>query len=448
MARLFYPTLFCVTAALAAALWAREGWPVDWLRAFDAALAQAQATDPPARAQYAATNGAAPGYAKPNANPRGGAPPNNPAPPPGAFHRSAAPPNGARLRISAPDVARGDPNAEGEPIVMESTKLLARIGGSEHILFADVMADVQRDFQQKARRYPPEQHQALLYYLTVQHVRQLLPLKVLVAEVRRKVPKEELEKTWNQVSISFDQHMLPKLLKEQKLISAEALDAKLKAEGSSLERLKQSIIESQLANQFLTDHTKVDEQVHPEELYAYYQARLDDYKFNAKVRWEQLLVKFTSRTKREAYEMIADMGNQVRGGVPWDAVAKARSEGITAAEGGAWDWTNQGSMKFKALDDALFTLPLGTMSQILEDERSFQIVRVIERTEAGVVSFAEKQREIKKLIVDERIKKKKDEFVRQMLEEYKPQIWMFFDKAQEAEKQQSLARRPKTPAAR
>ncbi len=53
MARLFYPTLFCVTAALGAALWAREGWPVDWLRALDAPLAQAQATDAAAEAQRA-----------------------------------------------------------------------------------------------------------------------------------------------------------------------------------------------------------------------------------------------------------------------------------------------------------------------------------------------------------------------------------------------------------
>ena len=453
MARLFYPTLFCVTAALAAALWAREGWPVDWLRAFDATLAQAQATDPPpprgdvtsrTRALDTATNGAASRSPSPNANQRtGGAPPNNAGSQAGGFHRSAAPPSGARLRISAPDVARGDGQAEGEPIVMESTKLIARIGGNEHILLGDVMADVQKEFEQLARRYPPEQHQKLLEHLILKQVRGQIPIKVLLAEVRRKVPKEELEKTWKQLEIIFDRSYLQTALKENKVASAEAYDAMLKAGGSSLEKLKQQFVELQLAQQFWNDHAKVDEQVHPEELHAYYLAHYEKYKFSAKVRWEQLLVKFAGRSKREAYDLIADMGNQVRNGAPWDAVAKARSEGITAAKGGAWEWTNKGSMKSKALDDALFTLPLGTMSQIIEDERSFQIVRVIERTEAGAIPFEEKQREIKKLIVDERIKKKKNDYLQELVKEYKPQIWTIFDQAaEEAEKRQQMTRKP------
>jgi hypothetical protein len=451
VARLFYPTLFCVTAALAAALWAREGWPVDWLRAFDAPLAHAQATDaaPPVanrpsryQSRYPATGDSASRYTNPNADSRAGG---------AAFPRPSAPPSGARLRISAPGVtpgaAGGDPQAEGAPIQMESTKLLARIGGDQHILFGDVMAEVYREFAQKAPRYPPEQQPALLMMLVHKQVQTLIPYKVLLAEVRRKVPKEELDKTWKQVEYICDQHYLPIVHKDQKLGSVEALDAKLKAEGSSLAKLKQTFIEQQLAQQFLTDHTKVDEEVHPDELYAYYQAHVEEYKFPAKVRWEQLLVKFSSRGKYEARQLIADMGNQVRAGAPWDTVAKARSEGSTADEGGAWDWTSQGAMKFKALDEALFALPIGTMSQILEDDRSVQIVRVIERTPAGVISFEEKQRDIKKLIVDERIKKKKDEFVRKMMTEYKPQIWTVFDRPPEDEKQPETARGP-GPAAR
>jgi hypothetical protein len=440
---------------LAAALWAREGWPVDWLRAFDAALAQAQATDAapsesrrpaPYRAGYAAKSDSPSRYADPNADPRaGGAMQNSPP----AFHRSASPPGAARLRISAPGVTPGEAGgarqAEGAPILMESTKLLARIGGGEHILFGDVMADVYKEFAQKSRRCPPDQQEALLMMLVHKQVHALIPFKVLISEVRRKVPKEELEKTWKQVEYICNTKFIPIVLKDQKLASVEAFAAKLKAEGSSLEKFKLTFIEQQLAQQFLSDHTKVDEEVHPDELKAYYQDHYEEYKYPAKVRWEQLLVKFASRTKQEARQLIAEMGNQVRSGVPWEAVAKARSEGSTAPEGGVWDWTSQGAMRFAALDKALFALPLGAMSQVLEDDRSVQIVRVIERTEAGVISFEEKQREIKKLIVDARIKKKKEEFVQKMMAEYKPQIWTVFDQPAANEGQPATARRPGRP---
>jgi len=356
------------------------------------------------------------------------------------------------LRISAPGASPapgGDPSAKGAPIELETTKRIARIGPNEHILLGDVITDVNKEFAHKSRRVPPAQHQQLLSVLVFQHINQLIPQKVLLSEVRRKVPKEELEKTWKQVEMIFDRSVLPILLKERKLDAEAALDAQLKAEGSSLEKHKQMFVEQQLAAQFLSDHTKVDEEVHPDDLLDYYQAHYEEYKFSAKVRWEQLLAKFDGRTKQAARQLIAEMGNQVRAGVPWEAVAKARSEGPTAAAGGKRDWTNQGSLKFAALDRALFTLPVGAMSPILEDEDGVQIFRVVEHTPAGAISFEEKQREIKKLIVDERAKKAKNEFVKKIVEEYKPQIWTVFQEGQAAqEKKRETARRPGAPAAR
>lgn len=450
MARLFYPILLIATAAFAAALWAREGWPVDWLSAFGAPRAQAQPGDPaapnasqnrdpdrsppvryPTTSQPAAGRGAGPYLAnRPSEGPRE------------AFHRPG-PSSGARLRIPAPGerpeedpaAAPGDQQPDGAPIPFESTKLLARIAG-EHILFGDVMADVHKEFAQQAKKYAPKDHQLLLQSLIYKHVRQLIPIKVLVAEARKKIPDDKWPDAMKQLSVLFENQLLPGLLKQNKLTSVEAFDAKLKAEGSSLEKFKLSFAETQLAQQFLSDHTKVDEEVHPEELQAYYQAHYEEYKYPAKVRWEQLLVKFSKSDKQQARQKLAEMGNQVRSGAPWAAVAKARSQGITAAEGGAWDWTNRGSMKFKDLDEALFRLPVGTMSQILEDERNWQIVRVIERKDAGVVSFEDKQKEIKKLLVDERIQTKKQEFIQTTLKEYKSQIWTVFDQHEAAAEQE------------
>ena len=450
MARLFYPILFCVTAALAAALWAREGWPIDWLRAFDAPLAQAQVAESPAAAPPGASR-SPPRYAAPrdpatvSDSPAGANPPaDDPAAAKsGGFHRPAAAPNSARLRISAPGA---EALGEGAPIELETTKLIAKIGRNELILMGDVVADVRKEFAKLSRRYPPSQHQNLLDALVSKRIQEMIPVKVLLAEVRRKVPKEDLEKTWKQLEYIFEHQFVPGLLKERQLKTLADLDAQLKTEGSSLEKQQRIFVEQNLAQQFLSDHTKVDEHVHPDDLREYYEAHRHEYEFLAKVRWEQLLVKFEGRTKQDARRLIAEMGNQIRGGAPWAAVAKARSEGQTAAEGGMRDWTNQGSLKFAELDRTLFELPVGSMSTILEDEDNYQIVRVVERTEAGVASFEEKQREIKKLIVDERVRKKRSEFIVKLRQEYQPQIWTIFDErlAKEKARQQNAqtARRP------
>ena len=226
-------------------------------------------------------------------------------------------------------------------------------------------------------------------------------------------------------------------MKERKVASPEEFDAKLKAEGSSLKRLMDAIGEQQVVQTYIADHTKIDENVSPDELYAHYRAHYDEYKFDAKVRWEQLLVRFKGRSRDEAIRILADMGNQVRNGAPWAAVAKARSEGLTATDGGQMEWTSKGSLKLKQLDEALFVLPVGAMSIILEDDRSVQIVRVIERKDAGVVPFEEAQKDIKKLIIDERTKAKKSEFIKAKIEELKPTIWTMFDEKMGAAKQDS-----------
>ncbi len=54
-------------------------------------------------------------------------------------------------------------------------------------------------------------------------------------------------------------------------------------------------------------------------------------------------------------------------------------------------------------------------------------MRVVDREPAGAKSFEEAQADIKKLIVDERIKVKKNEFIKSVLEEHRPAIWTIFD---------------------
>ena len=78
---------------------------------------------------------------------------------------------------------------------------------------------------------------------------------------------------------------------------------------------------------------------------------------------------------------------------PLAAVARADSDGRTAAAGGLRDWTTKGSLAAEELDRALFGLPIGQLSPILESDTGYHIVRVIDRQEATRTSFPEAQDE-------------------------------------------------------
>jgi hypothetical protein len=123
---------------------------------------------------------------------------------------------------------------------------------------------------------------------------------------------------------------------------------------------------------------------------------MSDWDRPARARWEQLtatLDKFPS--KEAARAALMQWGDEVWRGVPFAQVAKTRSQGYAAQEGGLNDWTTQGSLRSAALDRALFGLPVGALSQIIEDEDGFHIVRVVEREERRTIPFIEVQSQIK-----------------------------------------------------
>lgn len=93
------------------------------------------------------------------------------------------------------------------------------------------------------------------------------------------------------------------------------------------------------------------------------------------------------------------MGNEVYlGGKPFEAVAKASSQGYTASEGGVHDWTTQGSLKSQTLDAAIFAIVPKRLSQVIEDELGYHIIEVLERQDATVVSFEQAHDEMREAI--------------------------------------------------
>jgi hypothetical protein len=144
------------------------------------------------------------------------------------------------------------------------------------------------------------------------------------------------------------------------------------------------------------------------------------------VRFEQLTVKITaSRPRDQAWGMLAAMGNEVMQGKPFAEVARARSEWPTAATGGVYEWTTKGSLVSKVIDEAVFMLPVGQLSAILDDGSALHIVRVTERTDAGRVPFIEAQVEIRGKLQEERRKRQMDEYLATVRD--RTPVWTIFD---------------------
>lgn len=307
---------------------------------------------------------------------------------------------------------------------MEGTKILARVG-TEYILAADVLGPVNEILARNAERIPPKQYDAVREQLIKQRLDALIQTKMVLDEVRHKVPEEGFKKFSQKIGEQFDKVEVPKAIEKSKLKTAKELDEDLHKTGSSLEREKRAFIERQISLSWIHQNAMGEEEVTHEQMVTYYREHEKEYEFPAKVRWEQIVVRFDRCPKSEAWRKLAEAGNHIVDGAPFAEVAKSVSQAPTASTGGAHDWTTKGSLVSESLDRALFTLPPGQLSPILEDARSFQIVRVIERHDAGKTSFGDTQQEIRRRIRAERNNAAMHKYVNGLRERVK--VWTIFD---------------------
>jgi parvulin-like peptidyl-prolyl isomerase len=313
-----------------------------------------------------------------------------------------APPPGAAL------------GAPAQALNFEPAQILATVG-SEVILSGDVDAIINETIVSKGAQIPPEQMDQVKAMLTKQILTQMVETKLVYLDAKNTIPAANFPKIEEDLTKTFEKMQLPKLLKTAKVDTRQELDAFFRKSGTTLDAQKQAFFEKTIATQWFQSKIKVSEDYTPEEMLEYYRAHLTDFDITAQARWEELMVRFDRYpTKPAAWQEIAALGDQVLRGAPLAEVAKARSQGPTASEGGAYEMTTKGSLACAELDTALFGLPVGRMSQIIESDRGYHILRVVERIDAGRTSFPEAQSEIRKKLKNERFKKQMQEYLGQL----------------------------------
>ncbi|HLA85979.1 MAG TPA: peptidylprolyl isomerase, partial [Thermoguttaceae bacterium] len=337
----------------------------------------------------------------------------------------------ATAPVNGPAAGNGNPSGAASPAEtkrLEDIEILGRVG-TEVILAGDVMAIFVHEKLDSLDQSVPEEYRERIL---MSWMPRAVLIKMMYLEATRTIPEENLPKVKKQVEGYFRSKALPEMLKRTNVKTEEELEQKLADLGTSLAWQQQLFVEQAIGQQWMGMEVKFDEPVSPEDLYIYYTQHLSDYEHKARAKWEELMVSFAKNPSREAaYQKISQLGNQVMAGLPFAEAARRGSDGSTATDGGARAWTTQGSLVAEQLDKAIFGadgqpgLPVGQMSQILESEQGFHIVRVVERREAYRTAFEEVQEKIRKTIQEERGKEKQRVYITK-LQDSTP-VWTIYD---------------------
>ena len=146
------------------------------------------------------------------------------------------------------------------------------------------------------------------------------------------------------------------------------------------------IVVSILRRQEVADKVKLS----PDAALKLYESRKAKY---AKPATAHLHVIVVHRKVADARDRAVMARGKILLGDDFEDVAKGYSDGPKADEGGDWGWLDPGTLRAE-LKMAANAAKVGAVSEVIETDDAYYVIRVDERHEAGYRSFAEVQPEL------------------------------------------------------
>ena len=147
-------------------------------------------------------------------------------------------------------------------------------------------------------------------------------------------------------------------------------------------------------------------QVSDDTLRAYYNANIDQYKVENRAHVEHILFKTVGKTDAEVAEIrqkAEDVLKQAKKGANFEDLAKKYSEDdASKPKGGDLGWILEGQT-VPEFQQAAFSLPKGSISDLVKTQYGFHIIKVLDRETAHTKSFEEVRDSILQPVLNDKV---------------------------------------------
>jgi parvulin-like peptidyl-prolyl isomerase len=295
----------------------------------------------------------------------------------------------------------------------EAGRAAARIG-DEVITLHDLVLTVK----EQLKKNPPgrDLNRQELNMVAKSVLAGLIERSLIAQEAKRELKNpKQLERLYEAADKYWREEELPPMMRRYMVDNEHQLRQKLTESGRSLEALHQSYRQEFLVQVFVQQKLADRQKVELPEMLKYYNEHMNDKSFHrpATITWRELVVEKGRYAKPDDARKKAE-GLLARLGRGEDFATMARTEGEgpgrVRAEGGLMQ-TSPGSYAVEPVNAALASLPLNTISPVLEGPTTLHIVRVEARREAGPATFEEIQDQIRRRITTEKVVKARNAFI-------------------------------------
>jgi len=222
----------------------------------------------------------------------------------------------------------------------------------------------------------------------------------------------EFNQLWDQIPEDSKlqltkRNVLDQIISE-KLLIQEAKNRGLEQDKDVLEQIKnttEQILVQSLIEKEIIGKVKVDDQ----EALTYYEENKDNFITKEQVYLYNILV--------ETEEVAKDILEKLKAGGDFIELAKEKSTGPSAAEGGDLGYISKGDL-IPEIENVVFALEIGSISDIIKSQYGFHILKVTDKKPEVLKTFEEVKEEITPTLLSTKQKEAFDN----LLEELKSQV--------------------------
>ncbi len=279
------------------------------------------------------------------------------------------------------------------PLSLAPEDVVATVEG-EDITHGQIVQETQMTLMQMSQQVPPQQL-AQMSGQIYQNVKDSLIAKVLLTKAAEK----------SGLTIGDEE-----LTKEIDLISADA------PEGSSLQEelakneidigeWKENLRGQMLVRKLVEEKTAAATDATAEEAAAFYQENIDRFKVPESVSASHILMTFTPEdtdvTKAVKKKELEKIREDLVAGGDFEALAKEHSDCPSSQRGGELGTFTRGQM-VPAFEEVAFSQDIGAISEIVETQFGYHLIKVTEHQEEGIRSLADVSKQIQGYLTNQK----------------------------------------------
>ncbi|MDD4202799.1 MAG: peptidylprolyl isomerase [Candidatus Omnitrophica bacterium] len=238
-----------------------------------------------------------------------------------------------------------------------------------------------------------------------QQLDQLINDKLVVSEAKKLgivVTPEEIQQEVDAVKKQFQ--------------NEEDFYITLEQQGIRLEELKRNYMENIMSKKLIDNQIGAGISILPYEVKEFYRENQEKFVTPPKAKVQSLVIRVNDdRADKMAYDIVCGILYRLKKGEDFSEMAYNCSEDSYATKGGDMGYIEKGHMA-KQIDDVIFSLEEGEISDIVKTPIGYHIFKAKEKIEPKQEAFYDVHSNIEEMIYRKKIQHKLEKFIKELRE--------------------------------